>query len=74
VVETSVYVTKRRRSISGILSVMAGSALAFFELLRPHVPAVGPELITDAAMMGIYRVGDSRVGQWSKPVSVTVGG
>jgi hypothetical protein len=22
----------------------------------------------------IYRVGDSRVGQWSKPVSVTVGG
>jgi hypothetical protein len=21
----------------------------------------------------IYRVGDSRVGQWSKPVSVTVG-
>ena len=22
----------------------------------------------------IYRVGDSRIGQWSKPVSVTVGG
>jgi hypothetical protein len=22
----------------------------------------------------IYRLGDSRVGQWSKPVSVTVGG
>jgi hypothetical protein len=22
----------------------------------------------------IYRVGDGRVGQWSKPVSVTVGG
>jgi hypothetical protein len=22
----------------------------------------------------IYRVGDNRVGQWSKPVSVTVGG
>jgi hypothetical protein len=22
----------------------------------------------------IYRLGDNRVGQWSKPVSVTVGG
>jgi hypothetical protein len=22
----------------------------------------------------IYRVGDARVGQWSKPVSITVGG
>lgn len=33
---------------------MSGIALAVFELLRPHVPAVGPELITDAAMMGIY--------------------
>ena len=30
-----------------------------------------PTKWTDRA---IYRVGDSRVGQWSKPVSVTVGG
>ena len=29
---------------------------------------------TKWAYRAIYRVGDSRVGQWSNPVSVTVGG
>lgn len=29
---------------------------------------------TKRTYRAIYRVGDSRVGQWSNPVSVTVGG
>ncbi len=33
-----------------------------------------PATPTKWTYRAIYRVGDSRVGQWSKPVSVTVGG
>ncbi len=33
-----------------------------------------PSTPTKWTYRAIYRVGDSRVGQWSKPVSVTVGG
>jgi hypothetical protein len=33
-----------------------------------------PATPTKWTYRGIYRVGDSRVGQWSNPVSVTVGG
>ena len=33
-----------------------------------------PATPTNWTYRAIYRVGDSRVGQWSKPVSVTVGG
>jgi hypothetical protein len=33
-----------------------------------------PATPTKWTYRGIFRVGDSRVGQWSKPVSVTVGG
>jgi hypothetical protein len=33
-----------------------------------------PSTPTKWTYRAIYRVGDSRVSQWSKPVSVTVGG
>lgn len=33
-----------------------------------------PSTPTKWTYRAIYRVGDQRVGQWSKPVSVTVGG
>jgi hypothetical protein len=33
-----------------------------------------PSTPTKWTYRAIYRLGDSRVGQWSKPVSVTVGG
>jgi hypothetical protein len=44
---------RRRRPIFGILSLVTGVAVVGLEL-RVRPLAVGPELVTDAAMMAMY--------------------
>jgi len=52
-----------------------GSTLLTYDSTPNYVDTASfPATPTKWTYRAIYRVGDQRVGQWSKPVSVTVGG
>jgi len=67
------FVTIRINQIPGRLS--KGFVMLTFDTTPNYTDTTPfPATPTKWTYRAIYRVGDSRVGQWSKPVTVTVGG